>query len=94
MEPISTQRYYKVQRDVTSLSQQDIELERYLYLYEDKIVSAYREFPLDQVTDISYREFGKSGLIYLHTFKGIFTYPVKNSPDAFINACKNCMNSH
>lgn len=91
MEPISIQPYYKVQRDVSSTHQQDVELQRYLYLYEDKVVSAYREFPIEQVTDVSYRQFGKGGLLYLHTLKGVFSYPVKSSPKSFIDAFKSYM---
>lgn len=87
MHLIAEQQYVKVQREVNSIEQKNIEYERVLYLYNDKIVTQHREFPIEEVLDISYRTFGKDGgLLYLHTVGGLFTYTVKESPQKFIAA--------
>lgn len=89
MSLIAVQPYVKVQREVGSLEQRRVEQERTLYLYEEKIVTQHREFPLHQVLDISYRKVGKEGgLLYLHTSRGVFPYTVKSTPVKFINAFK------
>ena len=89
MKPIEVQPYFKIKREVSSLEQKDIEQQRYIYLYEDKVVTKHREFPIDQVMDVSYRKFGKQGgLLYLHTLKGVYPYNVKSSPHTFMNALK------
>lgn len=95
MKLIGTQPYYKIQRQVSSVDQRDIEEQRHLYLYEDKIMTYHREFLLDQVLDMSYRAFGKQGgLLYLHTLKGVFSYQVKASPQPFIDAFKHLTESN
>ena|SRR5690625_2380638 len=88
MNLLAVQPYIKVIREVTSIEQTDIEEERNMYLYDDKLVTKHREFPLEDVFDISYREFGQkgNGLLYVHTIKGVFSYTVKTSTDDFINA--------
>lgn len=89
MEPIDVQPYYKIQREVSSIEQKNVELERNIYLYHDKIVTQHREFPMNQILDMSYRKFGKSGgLLYLHTLRGVFSYHVKSSPQRFIDSYK------
>ena len=87
MKPIAIQPYFKIRREVSSIEQRDIEEQRNLYLYDDKIITEHREFPMEQVLDVSYREFGKKGgLLYLHTLKGVFSYQVKSTPKSFIDA--------
>lgn len=87
MELIATQPYIKVLREVSSVHQQDVEEERTLYLYADKIITKHRQFPIEHVTDISYRGFGtEAGLLYIHTNSGIFTYTVKSSAEKFIRS--------
>jgi len=87
MHFIAEQPYVKVHREVSSIDQQNVEYERKLYLYEDKIVTKHREFPIKEVFDISYRLIGGSGgLLYLHTSKGVYSYTVKSSPQAFVHA--------
>ncbi|GAA0375817.1 hypothetical protein [Bacillus horti] len=89
MEPLATQIYYKVQREVDGLSQRNVEYERTIYLYEDRVVTQYREFPFYDVYDVSYRRMGKEkGLLYLHTRNGIYSYTVKTDPDKFIKVYK------
>ncbi|ASK61873.1 hypothetical protein CFK37_06710 [Virgibacillus phasianinus] len=86
---IAEQPYTKVQREVNSVEQVKIEHERVLYLYNEKLVTQHREFPIQEVLDVSYRTFGKEGgLLYLHTSGGLFTYTVTASPQKFIDAFK------
>lgn len=83
---LAEQQYFKVQREVSSIGQKDVEYERTLYLYSDKIVTYRREFAIQDVIEVSYRKFGhEGGLLYIHTESGLFTYTVKSSTDHFIN---------
>lgn len=89
MKLIAEQPYVKVRREVNSIGQKDIEEKRVLYLYDEKLVSEHRQFPIQEILDISYRTVGTDGgLLYLHTTKGVFAYTVKTSPEAFIQAFK------
>lgn len=87
---LAEQKYIKVQREVTSTGQEDVEYARTLLLHSDKIITHHREFAIQDVIEISYRNFGhETGLLYIHTEGGLFTYTVKTSPQAFIEAFKN-----
>ena len=89
MEWIAKQPYIKIQREVNSIEQKDVEQERFIYLYQDKVVTKRREFPLPDVLDMSYREIaGEGGLLYLHTMAGVYSYTVKSSPGEFIEVFK------
>lgn len=90
MKLLAEQQYFKVQREVTSIGQEDIEYERSIYLYSDKIITHRREFAIDDVIDISYRKFGyETGLLYIHTESGLYTYTIKTSPVSFIETFKD-----
>ena len=85
MTLITQHPYIKIERKIDGLTQVHIEHSRMLYLYADKDVSAYVEFPINVVTDFSYRPTsGSSGMLYLHTLRGVYPYQVKQSPEAFI----------
>ncbi|PAV31644.1 hypothetical protein CIL05_03020 [Virgibacillus profundi] len=89
---LAEQPYIKVQREVNSIEQINIEHQRMIYLYDEKIVTQNREFPIEDVMDISYRFIGASGgLLYLHTSKGVFSYTVKTSPEQFVKVYKDHM---
>ncbi|WP_099157479.1 hypothetical protein [Virgibacillus ndiopensis] len=89
MHLIAEQPYIKVERQVNSIEQKDIEHERTLYLYDDKVVTQHREFPIQDVLDITYRTVGgEGGLLYLHTSRGLYAYTVKSSPKLFIEGFK------
>lgn len=89
MTLLAKQLYYKVEREVTSIDQQNVEYERTLYLYEDKLVTHRREFPSEIIFDMSHREMsGEDSLLYIHTSRGVFSYPVKDDPKEFIQAFK------
>lgn len=87
---IAQHPYIKTERKVTSTGQYEIEHHRNIYLYKDKVVTEYREFPIQNVMDFSYREItNQGGVLYLHTAQGVFTYIVKSSPKKFILAYQN-----
>lgn len=84
---IAQHPYVKVERKVTGLEQLEIEHSRVIYLYDEKVVTQNREFPIHLVTDFSYRAIGnQGGMLYLHTLRGVYMYQVKASPVEFISA--------
>lgn len=89
MERLAGHPYYKVQREVRKLEQENVEYKREIILYEDKVETKYRTFPIETVLDMSYREMPDGeGLLYLHTTRGVFSYMVKDEPAAFLSAYK------
>ncbi|RFA35606.1 hypothetical protein CAI16_07370 [Virgibacillus dokdonensis] len=85
MTLIAKQAYFKMERVVSSLQQEDIKQERMLYLYTNKVVTQRREFPIDNVLDFSYRPVSnQGGILYLHSLQGVYTYTVDSSPEEFI----------
>lgn len=87
MDYIASQAYIKIEREVTSTQQIDIEHQRTLYLYSDRIVTKHREFPLEEVINVSYRKTNQiNGLLYIHTSSGLFSYTIKTPPDIFLQA--------
>lgn len=86
---LAQQAYVKVVRKMTMTGQQTVEEERVITLYEDKITTRHREFPIADVLDISYRAVGRSGgMLYLHTRSGVFSYVVKTPVADFIDHFK------
>lgn len=89
MRFLATQSYSKIHREVTSIGKKEVEDKRTMYLYPDKITTAYHVFPLEEVNDLSFRKVGKAGgLLYVHTNSGIFSYTVATSPVEFIRTYK------
>ena len=87
MSLIAKHPYIKTERKVTSIEQFEIEHDRIIYLYNDKVVTQNREFPIKDVMGFSYREIAnQGGILYLHTLQGVYTYIVKSSPEDFITA--------
>jgi len=56
MQLIAKQPYVKVERKVSSIEQWDEEQQRMIYLYDEKVVTKRREFPITDVLDISYKD--------------------------------------
>ena len=54
MKLIAQHPYIKIERKVTNLEQIKIEHSRMIYLYEHKVVTQNREFPISVVMDFSY----------------------------------------
>ena len=89
MNWIASLSYYKVERNIFGLEQTIHKQDRWIYLYQKKVVTAYREFPIHEVFDISYRSMGGSGgMLYLHTLNGVYSYTVTEDPQFFIEAYK------
>lgn len=88
MNLLAKQPYFKMERKVTSIEQINIEHERVLTLFDEKITTQNREFMMKDILDVSYREIGNDGggLLYLHTSQGVYSYTVKESPMAFVEA--------
>ncbi|OME63018.1 hypothetical protein BSK59_01360 [Paenibacillus odorifer] len=81
--------YYKIQREIRDGEQRSVASNRLMYLYQDRIVTRHREFPLKDIFDMSYRSMGDmGGMFYLHTSKGVYAYLVECDPKRFIEAFK------
>ena len=86
--------YVKVIRQVKSVGKIEWEDQRIIYLFEEKITTAFREFPLEEVLDLSHRKIGEEGgFLFIHTNHGVYSYTLKTSPEYFINAFKALKNS-
>lgn len=89
MDLIAQHPYIKTERKITSTKKYEVEHDRWIYLYRDKVVTQNREFPIDDVMDLSFREIkAQGGILYLHTNQGVFAYIVKSAPSSFIAAYK------
>ncbi|AOM82422.1 hypothetical protein [Salisediminibacterium beveridgei] len=87
MTKLASHPYYKVLREVRKLEQENVEYEREIELYEDRVETKYRSFPIETVMDMSYREMpGDEGILYLHTTRGVYSYMVKEAPAQFLKA--------
>ncbi|MBT2755337.1 hypothetical protein J7E71_05110 [Mesobacillus foraminis] len=81
--------YIRVIRRIHNNSQQIIETEEYLTLYEDKVVSANDHFKMEDILDMSYRPFNdRNGFLYFHTIRGLYSFHLKTDPNAFMTIYK------
>ncbi|MFD2680443.1 hypothetical protein [Bacillus seohaeanensis] len=86
MKLIHSHPYYKVVREIKNNEQNSTEVKETIDLYDSLIATASKQFPLKNVSDISYKPLSDSyGFLYLHTNQGVFTFMVKESPKAFID---------
>lgn len=86
---IETLSYKTVEKSIQWLEQKHHTTNHYISLSSTEISSTNRTFKLNQILDLSYRPFsGNTGLFYLHTIEGIFTYEVDADPEPFISAYK------
>ncbi|WP_018757314.1 hypothetical protein [Paenibacillus terrigena] len=89
MNSIAALSYYKVERNISGLEQTIHKQDRWIYLYQEKVVTAHREFPIQEVFDISYRSMGgDGGMLYLHTLQGVYSYTITEDPQSFLKAYK------
>lgn len=87
MNWLAHQPYYKIERRMNRTEQETIVHERSLYLYADQVISFSRQFPIQDVFDMSYRSMGEQeGLLYLHTKIGVYSYHLKDNPATFIES--------
>ncbi|WP_124221583.1 hypothetical protein [Aquisalibacillus elongatus] len=84
--------YFSIRREIDhfNFEQKRIEEEYWVELYEDRVVTAEYEFPIEQVFDVSYKMLSNQfGFFYLHTTKGVFTLHTKESPEEFVRLFRN-----
>ncbi|WP_088006707.1 hypothetical protein [Indiicoccus explosivorum] len=85
--PVASVTYTEIRREVGREEVEITRQERLLLLFEDKVSSPEIQFPLNDVWDVSAKRFSdESGLLYLHTNSGTFTYKIPGSPRQFIQA--------
>ena len=87
---ISTLSYISVEKIAHWYDQKIHSSIHHIHLYEKSISTAIKTFHLEHIHDISYRPFsGGTGLFYLHTNQGVFTFKIDADPSDFITAYKN-----
>lgn len=86
---IAVQAYVRMERTVAADGQKTVIHHHMLSLYEERIVTHDREFPIREVYDTSYRRLGGgAGMLYLHTRTGVYPYHVHSDPGSFMAAFK------
>ena len=79
--------YFIFERVVQNQQQATIVHQLELRLYAAKITSRDREFPIDRVHDMTFRQVsGEDGMLYLHTDKGVYSFIVRTDPRRFMEA--------
>ncbi|MGN7386959.1 hypothetical protein [Sporosarcina sp. SAFN-015] len=88
-ESISSLNYFIIERSIDWFEQKHRQMDRKLFLYEESITSSDNTFSLEHVHDVSYRPFSNgTGLFYLHTNRGVYTFGVNENPNEFIKSYK------
>lgn len=86
---ISTIAYNTIERTIDWHEQVTQQTVHQIFLYADTISTTKHNFQLEHVHDISYKPFSSgTGLFYLHTIQGVFTYQIDSDPESFIHAYK------
>ncbi|ARF15006.1 MULTISPECIES: hypothetical protein [Sporosarcina] len=81
--------YISIHRVVDRIEQTHQKSYHTMCLFQDRITTSERSFPLKHVFDVSYRPFsGHTGLFYLHTNEGVFTFEIEEEPEQFISLYK------
>ncbi|WLR51717.1 hypothetical protein LC040_02085 [Bacillus tianshenii] len=89
MKLIASQPYVYTTRVIEYNEQHVTEREEMIDLYEEKLTTPLQQFHLKEVFDMSHRIISAEyGFLYLHTCKGVFSFNVTTSPQAFIQAYK------
>lgn len=84
---ISSLTYFTIERSIEWFQQKQKQTERNIFLHTEWVTTSDHSFTLQAVLDMSYKPFSDgSGLFYLHTNQGVFTYGVNTDPNQFINA--------
>ncbi|MBM7707379.1 hypothetical protein ACF3OH_04010 [Chryseomicrobium aureum] len=88
--------YYKVHREIDFYyMQQKKETEEFIHLTEHGVSCEIRKYTWKQVHDISYKPFSSGeGLLYLHTFQGMFSYRVKDDPSQALRFAENYLEKY
>lgn len=89
-EAIAALTYIVVEREMGWYEQTTNRTEHTILLYPNTIATTKNKFKLEHVLDLSYKPFsGGTGLFYLHTHQGVFTFEIETDPADFISAYKN-----
>ncbi|MDN4606925.1 hypothetical protein [Sporosarcina highlanderae] len=84
---IASLPYFTVERSIDWFQQKHQQSSNTLLLFEGSIKTKEHTFSLEHVHDVSYRAFSNgTGLFYLHTNRGVFTFEVKTDPNEFIHS--------
>lgn len=84
---ISSLTYFTIERSIEWFQQKQEQKECNIYLQTDWVKTSDHSFKIQAVLDMSYKPFSNgSGLFYLHTNQGVFTYGVNTDPNHFIDA--------
>lgn len=86
-DAVSSLTYFTIERSIEWFQQKQEQTARLILLHVETITTADHTFTLQSVHDMSYRPFSNgTGLFYLHTNQGVFTYGVNTDPQQFIRA--------
>lgn len=84
-QAISTLTYVLIERKMGWYAQTTNRTVHHIHLYPTVISTESNKFKLEHVHDLSYKPFsGGTGLFYLHTNQGVFTFEVESNPSGFI----------
>ena len=93
-QAIATLTYIVVERKMGWYDQTTSRTIHKIHLYADNISTAKGIYKLEHVHDLSYKPFsGGTGLFYLHTSQGVFTFEVDCDPTDFISTYKKLRSS-
>ncbi|MHA7967680.1 hypothetical protein ACX93W_26560 [Paenibacillus sp. CAU 1782] len=87
---IANQPYIHLERKITNNEQVTLTTHHQIIIYPSRIVTHHHVFQMNEVHDMSYRQFGeKGGILYLHTNRGVYPFHVESAPISLIKAYKN-----
>ena len=61
MKLIAQHSYIEIERKITGTEKYEVEHERWIYLYSDKVITQNKVFPMKDITDFSYRKMANQG---------------------------------
>jgi hypothetical protein len=78
-------------RTIQNNQQFYIEEQSSIDLYQNEVVTPFETISIENIFDVSFKEFSNtSGLLYLHTNRGVKTYMVKESPSTWMETFHKC----
>lgn len=82
---LCSHRYLKVDRRIEDNEQVYEENEQFIEMYDDRITTASDVFYLRDVLDITFKKMsGRTGFLYLHTTRGVYSFFTNAKPDQLI----------
>lgn len=81
--------YWKVDRKIEDNEQVYEENEQFIRMYHDRITTASDIFHLRDILDITFKNMsGRTGFLYLHTTRGVYSFCTDAKPDKLIEIYK------